>query len=126
MNIERCFSTVRSVRESIDSADEAVAEVARWIDQNVVGDDVRSRQRPPDLERSLKVLHDALCFCDATVAEMDNDLNRIFLRILGGRRLTREEFHLTMALDPKILNFTNKSTGLSDFDDYEVFEHFCL
>jgi hypothetical protein len=99
--------------------------MARWIDQNVVGDDVFPHRWPQELEKSFKALHDALCFCDSTVAEMDEDLGRIYYRVLSGHRLTREEFHLMMALNPGIFNFTNKFFGLSDFDDYEVFDHFC-
>jgi hypothetical protein len=56
---------------------------------------------------------------------MDEDLGRIAYRILCGCRLTRAEFHLFIALHPEILNFTNKFLGLSDFDDYEVFDHCC-
>ena len=111
MNIEQWPSIFRSVRESIGSAHKAAEEMTHWIDQNVVGDDVFPRQWPEDLEKSFQALYDALSFLKKTVAEMDNDFTTMILRILGGKRPTREEFHLTMALDPKSLNFTNKSVG---------------
>jgi hypothetical protein len=124
-NQEQWLSAIRSVRGSIKSANSAVAELARWIDQNVVAHDVRPRSKPPALEAILKILHDALISCESIAAEIDDNATRTMLRCFGGRRLTREEYYLIHALDPQLLDYTNKSSGLSSFDDYEVFSFYC-
>jgi hypothetical protein len=55
--------------------------------------------------------------------ELQSDLLRVLIQIQGGRRLTREQFYLAMAFG--LLNFSNRSTGVYQFDDYEIFDFFC-
>ena len=122
MSAEGWLPTLQSIRKSIESANEAAREIVRWVDQNVCADDVRPRQMPPDLEKSLVLLHDTLHRSDESLAKIQDDLCQGLHRLIRGQRLSREQFHIAMAL--ALLNFTNKSVGLSDFDDYEIFEHF--
>jgi hypothetical protein len=42
---------------------------------------------------------------------------------LRGRRLDREQFHLLCSLEA--LDYSSKTVGLSEYDDFEVYEHFC-
>jgi len=123
MKVTEWLEALRVAKRSFDSAEKALNEIVGWIYQNVVGHDVLPRQFPPDLEAHFCVLHDALRVSRSSVAEIEESLDTALLDCLGGRRLTKEQFHLLMALN--CLKFTNKSIGLSNFEDYEVFEKFC-
>ena len=94
-----------------------------WVNRNVVASDVIPRQFPIELDRLFQILDESLKQVATGVGEIDDSITRALIFAIGGRHLNREQFHLISALGG--LSYSNKSAGLSEYDDYEIFQHFC-
>ena len=65
-------------------------------------------------------LSDALQKLIVSVGGVADAHSRALLSFLGGKRLDREQFYILLATG--CVEWTNKTVGLSAFDDFELFE----
>jgi hypothetical protein len=69
---------------------------------------------------SLAELRDSLIQLTVSVSGVADAHSRATLSFLAGNRLDREEFYILLATE--CVEWTNKNVGLSDFDDFELFD----
>jgi hypothetical protein len=69
---------------------------------------------------SLYALNDALQKLTVSVGGVADAHSRALLSFLAGRRLDRQQFYILLATE--CIEWTNKTVGLSDFDDFELFD----
>jgi hypothetical protein len=69
---------------------------------------------------SLVELSDSLQKLSASIGGVADAHSRALLSFLGGKRLDREQFYILLATE--CVEWTNKTVGLSDFDDFELFD----
>ena len=72
------------------------------------------------LGESLYALNDALQKLTVSVGGVADAHSRALLSFLAGRRLDRQQFYILLATE--CIEWTNKTVGLSDFDDFELFD----
>ncbi len=108
---------LRSAKSAIKSAGQSIRDVRAWVYQN------GTRQFPLELDQSFEALDKSLQNAATFVGAIDETNTSLMTKALSGQRLSRVQFHLLSALG--VLNYTNKTAGLSEYDDYEVFQHFC-
>ena len=69
---------------------------------------------------SLVELSDSLQKLTASIGGVADAHSRALLSFLGGKRLDREQFYILLATE--CVEWTNKIVGLSDLDDFELFD----
>jgi hypothetical protein len=79
-----------------------------------------SSETTMQLGDSLYALNDALQKLTASVGGVADAHSRALLSFLAGRRLDRQQFYILLATE--CIEWTNKTVGLSDFDDFELFD----
>ena len=72
------------------------------------------------LGESLYELNDALQKLTDSVGGVADAHSRALLSLLAGRRLDRHQFYILLATE--CVEWTNQTVGLSDFDDFELFD----
>lgn len=85
--------------------------------------DGKSRITPKtarQIRESLAELSDSLQLLSASVGGVADAQSRATLSFLAGNRLNREQFYVLLAT--QCVEWTNKTVGLSDFDDFELFD----
>ena len=113
---QSCQAANQSLRTAIDAMDELMTCFQRDIDgRSRISSDTRMQ-----LGNSLYELRDALQKLTASVGGVADAHSRALLSFLGGKRLNREQFYMLLATG--CVEWTNKTVGLSDFDDFELFE----
>ncbi len=108
---------LRSAKSAIEFANQAVRDVRAWVYEN------GTRRFPLELDKSFESLDKSLQNVATFVDAIDETNTSLIIKAMSGQFLSREQFHLLSALGA--LNYTNKGAGLSDYDDYEVFQNFC-
>ncbi len=113
----RWLEDLRSAKSAIKSAEQAMRDVRARLYQN------GTRGFALELDRSFESLDKSLQNVATFVHAIDETNTSLIIKAMSGQFLSREQFHLLSALGG--LNYTNKDAGLSDYDDYEVFQNFC-
>jgi hypothetical protein len=113
---QSCQAANQSLRTAIDAMDDLMTCFQRDIDgRSRISSDTRMQ-----LGNSLYELNGALKKLTASVGGVADAHSRALLSFLGGKRLDREQFYILLATG--CVEWTNKTVGLSDFDDFELFE----
>ena len=113
---QSCQAANQSLRTAIDAMDDLMTCFQRDID----GRSRISSETTMQLGDSLYALNDALQKLTASVGGVADAHSRALLSFLGGKRLDREQFYILLATG--CIEWTNKTVGLSDFDDFELFD----
>jgi hypothetical protein len=113
---QSCQAANQSLRTAIDAMDDLMTCFQRDIDgRSRISSDMRMQ-----LGNSLYEVNGALKKLTASVGGVADAHSRALLSFLGGKRLNREQFYILLATG--CVEWTNKTVGLSDFDDFELFE----
>ena len=113
---QSCQAANQSLRTAIDAVDDLMTCFQRDID----GRSRISSETTNQLGDSLYALNDALQKLTASVGGVADAHSRALLSFLAGRRLDRQQFYILLATE--CIEWTNKTVGLSDFDDFELFD----
>ena len=113
---QSCQAANQSLRTAIDAMDDVMTCFQRDID----GRSRISTDATMHMGDSLVALSDALQKLTVSVGGVADAHSRALLSFLGGKRLNREQFYILLATE--IVEWTNKTIGLSDFDDFELFD----
>ena len=109
-----------TVNQSLQSAIEAMDDLVTCFQRDIEG----KNRVPPATARlignSLADLRDSLRSLTVSVSGVADAQSRAILSFLAGNRLDREEFYILLATE--CVEWTNKNVGLSDFDDFELFD----
>ncbi len=114
---DKWLEDLQSAKSAIKSAEQAIRDVRAWVYQD------GTRRFPLELDQSFESLDKSLQNAATFVDAIDRKHTLLLIKGLSGQSLSREQFLLLNALGG--LNYTNKSAGLSEYDDYEVFQNFC-
>lgn len=110
----------QAVNQSLQSAVEAMDDLATCYQRDIEG----KNRVPPATARlignSLADLRDSLVKLTVSVSGVADAHSRAVLSFLAGNRLNREQFYILLAT--QCVEWTNKNVGLSDFDDFELFD----
>ena len=68
---------------------------------------------------SLDEISRSLQYLAETISGIAGAQNQAMLHFLGGLKLQREDYYVLLATE--CIEITNKTAGLTDFDDYELF-----
>lgn len=124
LDMDKWPGTLQTADQSIASARQAVQTLYDWVQRNVVPDDIWPRPPlPPELNEAFQVLGESLKRASSSVREIDGAITGALENTFSGRPLSRGQFYWISAQVG--LPFTNKTAGLSEYDDYEVFQNFC-
>ena len=113
---QSCQAANQSLRTAIDAVDDLMTCFQRDID----GRSRISSETTMQLGDSLYALNDALQKLTASVGGVADAHSRALLSFLAGRRLDRQQFYILLATE--CIEWTNKTVGLSDLDDFELFD----
>ena len=114
---DKWLEDLQSAKSAIKSAEQAIRDVRAWLYQN------GTRRFPLELDQSFESLDKSLQNVATFVDAIDETNTSLIIKVMSGQFLSREQFHLLSALGA--LHYTNKDAGLSEYDDYEVFQNFC-
>jgi len=115
------------LKEIISSSDrglEALRDLANWLSDNVVANDVIPREMPEPVRKLLHTLGQGLDKSLSNARVIDESVAMgPAVKLTWGHLLTREEYYLLLArlsVDGGALT-TGKDLGLSSFNDFEIF-----
>ena len=111
-----CQNTNQSLQTAVDALDDLMTCFFRDIDGRSRISSVTKTQ----LGDSLFELKGALQQLSTSVGGVADAHSRALLSFLGGKRLDREQFYILLATE--CVEWTNQTVGLSDFDDFELFD----
>ena len=117
--VEKLVASIRSAGTSSKDATDALRSFVQFFEENYD----RIRALPSDVRDTLDSLHGALKNLSSSTSNAISDIDDAQYYFLSGRKLNREQFYFLTALG--VLNYTNKSVGLSKFNDYDVYCFFC-
>jgi len=112
--------SIQDVQQSLGSAVDELGDLITWFRRDIVGHKRIPEETITHVNDSLVKMSHSLERLALTISGVADGQNQAMLKFLGGRRLGREEFYILLATE--CIEWTNKTAGLSDFDDYELFE----
>jgi hypothetical protein len=113
---QSCQAANQSLRTAVDAMGDLITCFQRDID----GRSRISTETARQMGDSLIELSDSLQKLTASIGGVADAQSRALLNFLGGRRLDREQFYILLATE--CVEWTNQTVGLSDFDDFELFD----
>ena len=113
--------------ETVQSADvvagiavDELSNLITWFKTDIE----KTGKLPPDAVQkvgaSLSILSQSLEQLTASISRVAAAQRFAVLSFLGGERLDREQFYILLMSE--IIEWSNKNLGLSDFDDFELFD----
>ena len=112
--------SIQAVNQHLGTAVDELGDLITWFRRDIEGQNKLPEETLEQVRNSLGTLSDALQQLAGPVTGVADAHSRALLRFLGGNRLNREEFYILLATES--VEWTNKTVGLSDFDDYELFD----
>ena len=110
----------QKVNQSLQSAVDAMDDLATCYRRDIEGKNRIPPATARKMSHSLAELRSALIGLTVSVSGVADAQSRAILSFLGGSRLDREQFYVLLATE--CVEWTNKNLGLSDFDDFELFD----
>jgi len=108
------------VNQSLQSAVDAMDDLATCFRRDIAGKNRIPTATARKMGNSLAELRDSLAKLTVSVSGVADAQSRAILSFLAGSRLNREQFYILLATE--CVEWTNKNVGLSDFDDFELFD----
>lgn len=112
--------SIQEVHQYLGSAVDELGDLITWFKRDIVGHKRIPEETVNHVNNSLVTMSKSLEHLALAITGVADGQNRAMLSFLGGRRLGRQEFYILLATGG--IEWTNKTVGLSDFDDYELFE----
>jgi len=113
---QSCQNANQSLRTAID----AMGDLMTCFQRDIDGRSRISLETRMQLGDSLYELNGALQKLTASIGGVADAHSRAVLSFLSGKRLDRQQFYILLATE--CVEWTNQTVGLSDFDDFELFE----
>lgn len=110
----------QAVNQSLQSAIDAMDNLATCFRRDIDGKNRVPAATARQMGNSLAELRHALRKLTVSVSGVADAHSRAVLSFLAGNRLDREQFYILLATE--CVEWTNKNVGLSDFDDFELFD----
>ena len=110
----------QSVSQSLQSAVDAMDDLATCFRRDIQGKNRIPPATARQMGNSLAELRDSLIKLTVSVSGVADAQSRAVLSFLAGNRLDREQFYILLATE--CVEWSNKNIGLSDFDDFELFD----
>jgi hypothetical protein len=105
---------------SLQAAVDAMGDLITCFNRDIeVGNEISTRTAR-QMGNSLNELRDSLQKLTVSISGVADAHSRALLSFLAGKRLDREQFYVLLATE--CVEWTNKNIGLSDFDDFELFD----
>ena len=112
--------SVQSATKSIGSAVDELGDLIQFFNRNIAC----ARSLPNDhisqISASLTALQKSLQQAAESLSPIADLQGLATLTFLAGKKLNREQFYFLLMSES--LEWTNKNLGLSDFDDFELFD----
>ena len=108
-----------AVNQYVGTAVDELGDLITWFRRDIVAKKRIPRNKIAQVNKSLTTLSEALQSLAGAVSGIADAQGRAMLTLLSGKRLNREEFYILLVTE--CVEWTNKTVGLSDFDDYELF-----
>ena len=111
--------SIQALSQSLGTAVDELGDVRTWFKRDMS----ESKAFPPEtvaqVGESLDEISRSLQYLSQSIIGIADAQNRAMMNFLGGLKLDREDFYVLLATG--CIEFTNQTVGLSDFDDYELF-----
>ena len=112
--------SIQNANQSLRTAVDAMGDLITCYQRDIDGKNRISGKTARQMGNSLAELSDSLQKLTVSVSGVADAHSRAVLAFLGGRKLNREQFYILLATE--CVEWTNKNVGLSDFDDFELFD----
>ncbi|MBU2677652.1 MAG: hypothetical protein KJP16_11250 [Gammaproteobacteria bacterium] len=113
---QSCQAADQSLRSAVD----AMGDLITCFNRDINGKSRITQRTVKQMARSLNELSDSLETLTVSVSGVADAQSSAILSFLAGNRLDREQFYVLLATE--CVEWTNKNVGLSDFDDFELFD----
>ena len=110
----------QAVNQSLRAAVDAMGDLITCYNRDINGKYRITPRTAVQMGNSLNELNDALQKLTVTVSGVADAHSRAVMTFLAGHKLNREQFYILLATE--CVEWTNKNVGLSDFDDFELFD----
>ena len=111
--------SIQSVNQSLGTAVDELGDLRTWFKRDMSESDAFPTETVTRVGDSLDEMSRSLQYLAETITGIADAQNQAMFHFLGGLKLGREDFYILLATE--CIEFTNKTVGLSDFDDYELF-----
>ena len=112
--------SVQSATKSIGSAVDELGDLIQFFNSNIACAGSLPNGHISQINASLTALQQSLQRATESLRPIADLQGLATLTFLAGKRLNREQFYFLLMSES--LEWTNKNLGLSDFDDFELFE----
>lgn len=106
--------------QTLQNAVDAMGDLMTCFQREIDGRRRISTETTRQMGDSLYELSDALQKLTTVIGGVADAHSRALLSFLGGKRLDREQFYILLATG--CVEWTNKTVGLSEFDDFDLFD----
>ena len=112
--------SIQAVQQHLGMAVDELGDLITCFKRDIEGQNKLPEETVTQVNNSLVTLSDSLQQLATSITGVADAHNHATLTFLGGSRLNREQFYILLATE--CVEWTNKTVGLSDFDDYELFD----
>ena len=111
--------SIQSVNRSLGTAVDELGDLRTWFRRDLSESDAFPAGTITQVGESLDEMTRSLQYLAETISGIADAQNQAMLHFLGGLKLQREDYYVLLAAE--CIEITNKTAGLTDFDDYELF-----
>jgi hypothetical protein len=112
--------SIQSATKSIGSAVDELGDLIQFFNRNIACAGWLPNDHISQISTSLTALQKSLQQAAESLDPIADLQGRATLTFLAGKKLNREQFYFLLMSES--LEWTNKNLGLSDFDDFELFD----
>jgi hypothetical protein len=112
--------SVQSATKSIGSAVDELGDLIQFFNRNIACAETLPNEHISQISTSLVALQQSLQQAAESLGPIADLQGLATLTFLAGKKLNREQFYFLLMSES--LEWTNKNLGLSDFEDFELFD----
>ena len=118
--METWGDSVKSASQSAATAVDELGDIITWFSRDIQSSSTVPQATISRVGASLALLSESIAQVTESINKVADAERHATLAFLAGQRLTREQFYILLASE--CLEWTNKALGLSEFEDFELFE----
>lgn len=112
--------SIQSANQTIGAAVDELGDLITLFNRDIVPPRLLPEETVTQVRSSLAALSKSLEQTAKMFSGIADAQSRAVLTFLGGKKLSRDQFYILLASES--IEWTNKTLGLSDFEDYELME----
>jgi len=112
--------SIQSANQTIGAAVDELGDLITLFNRDIVPPRLLPEETVTQVRSSLAALSKSLERTARMFSGIADAQSRAVLTFLGGKKLSRDQFYILLASES--IEWTNKTLGLSDFEDYELME----